>query len=371
MKIAYVITRGDAVGGATIHVRDIAGAMRERGHDPLILVGGSGPATDLLASSGIRVEVLPHLCRAPHPVLDMLAFAELTRALRNFSPDLVSTHTAKAGALGRAAAAYLGLPAVHTPHGLPLRGRFSAPAAWLFARSERLSARWCRAIVCVSEAERQLGLAHRIAPPDRMVVIHNGVRDVPAELRARPEREPLRICSVARLERPKDFATLITALGQIKNREWTLDLVGDGPLEAHIRSLAAGAGLANRVPFLGYVPDPAKVYAEAGMFVLVSRSEAFPRSILEAMRAGLPLVASNVGGIPEAVDHGVTGVLVPPRDAPALAEAIAALQASPERRAEMGAQARAAFAARFRLEQTVEKTLTLYQSLVSVSTIRT
>jgi glycosyltransferase involved in cell wall biosynthesis len=364
MRIAYVITRGDAVGGATIHVRDLASAMRELGHEPLILVGGRGPSTDRFEASGVRVHALRHLRRALHPVEDFLALAEVTRVLRDFAPDLVSTHTAKAGWIGRAAAARLGLPVIHTPHGLPVAGRFSAAAGWLFTLAERAAAPWSDAIVCVSEAERRLGIEKRIAPPDRLSVVYSGVRDIPPEGRACPDREPVRMCSVARFERPKDFATLMTALARLADGEWSLDLVGDGPLEFEIRRLSTGLGIAERVRFLGYQPDPVPVLARSQLFVLSSRSEALPRSILEAMRAGLPVVATDVGGVGEAVGHGATGLLVPPQDAGALAAAIEELRSAPGLRREFGDRARGVFEQRFRLEYTVEKMLALYAGVI-------
>jgi len=360
VRIAYVITRADAVGGATIHVRDLARAMCELGHDPLVLVGGRGPVIDQFEAAGVRVQSLRHLRRAVHPVGDLLAFAELTRALRDFAPDLVSTHTAKAGWIGRAAAARLGLPAFYTPHGLPVAGRFSRAAGLLFTIAERAASPWSAAIVCVSESERRLAVEKRIAPPDLLFVVHNGVRDITPESRACPDREPVSICSVARFERPKDFATLISALAHLADRQWTLDLAGDGPLEPEIRRLSAAHGIAERVRFLGYQPDPVPVLARSQLFVLASRSEAFPRSILEAMRAGLPVVATDVGGVGEAVTHRATGLLVPPQDPAALAAAIAELQAAPSLRREFGDRARSEFERRFLLDRTVEKMLALY-----------
>jgi glycosyltransferase involved in cell wall biosynthesis len=360
VRIAYVITRADAVGGATIHVRDLARAMRELGHAPVILVGGRGPATDQFEAAGVPVHSLRHLRRALHPVEDLLALAELTGVLRDSAPDLVSTHTAKAGWIGRAAAARLRLPAIYTPHGLPVAGRFSPVSGLLFTIAERAASPWSAAIVCVSESERRLALAKRIAPADRLFVVYNGVRDIPPEYRANPDRKPVRVCTVARLDRPKDFPTLITALSLLEDQRWTLDLAGDGPLEPEIRRLSKARGIAEHVRFLGYQPDPAPVLARSQIFVLASRSEALPRSILEAMRAGLPVVATDVGGVSEVIIHRETGLLVPPQDPAALAAAISELQASPGLRREFGDRARSMFERRFRLDYTVEKMLALY-----------
>jgi glycosyltransferase involved in cell wall biosynthesis len=247
---------------------------------------------------------------------------------------------------------------------LPVSGRFSAASGLIFTMAERAASSWSAAIVCVCEAERRLALEKRIAPPDRLFVIHNGVRDVPPELRARPERDPVRLCTVARFEPPKDFVTLIEALARLKNLPWTLDIAGDGPLEPQIRRLAGEQGLGGRIRFLGYQPDPAALLASSQLFVLASRSEAFPRSILEAMRAGLPVVATDVGGINEAVICGETGLLASPRDPAALAAAITDLLSDGALRRKFGDRARSVFERSFGLEHTVGKTLALYANVL-------
>jgi glycosyltransferase involved in cell wall biosynthesis len=364
VRIAYVITRADSVGGATIHVRDLAAAMRDRGHDVLVLVGGAGPVTDQLDAAGVPYRSLQHLRRAIHPIRDVAAQRELIAALREFRPDLVSTHTAKAGWIGRLAAVRAGVPAIYTPHGWPVSGRFTAVSGAIFTVAERAASKWGRAVICVSESERQVAISKRLARPEQLFVIHNGVRDVPPEFRASPECEPVRISSVARFEPPKDHATLLVALAALRTRAWSLDLIGDGPAEARMHRLAERLGVAGRVNFRGYQSDPEPVLAAAHIFVLASRSEAFPRSVLEAMRAGLPVVASDVGGVREAVEHGNTGILVPPEDPQALAAAIDRLLIAPSVRARLGENGREVFEQRFRLEQTVEKTLDVYRAIM-------
>jgi glycosyltransferase involved in cell wall biosynthesis len=365
LKIAYVITRADSVGGATIHVRDMARAMRERGHDPMVFVGGHGPVTGQLTAAGVTYRELRHLRRPIDPFRDWMALGELTKELRAFAPDLVSTHTAKAGWIGRAAAHRLKLPVLYTPHGLPIGGRFSPGAGALFTFFERAALPWTTGVICVSESERRLAIEKGIALQERLHVVHNGVLDIPPSQRANPAGAPVRICSVARMEHPKDHATLFSALATLTATPWTLDLVGDVPLEVELRALAGTLGIAGRVRFLGYIPDPAVTLAAAHLFVLSSRSEAFPRSILEAMRAGLPVVASDVGGVGEAVTHRGSGLRVAPGDVPALATAIGELLLVPELRTQFGERARQTYEDRFRLDRAVEKTLAVYRAIMS------
>jgi glycosyltransferase involved in cell wall biosynthesis len=363
MKIAYVITRADAVGGASIHVRDMASEMLSRGHEAMVFVGGEGPVTEQLKSAGVPFRPLRFLQRAVHPARDARAFSELAAALAEYRPDLVSTHTAKAGWIGRAACARLGLLVLYTPHGWPFADRMGRARGAIFATAERLAAKWATGIVCVSQYERALALQWRIAAPEKLHVIHNGVRDVPASLRASPGSRPVRIISVARLEPPKDHKTLFEALAALPAADWELELVGGGPEERSARKLAAALGIASRIRWTGYQPDPAAALARAQIFVLSSLSEGFPRSILEAMRAGLPVVASAVGGTAEATANGLNGYLVPRQHPGALSEALQKLVKNNSERERLGAAARRMYEDRFRFEGMFEKTATLYDTL--------
>src|SRR5262249_4390595 len=152
---------------------------------------------------------LRHLRRAINPIRDYAAFNELTETFREFRPDLVSTHTAKAGWIGRRAAAQERIPAIYTPHGWPVSARFPGPSGTIFTLAERAASRWGGPVICAPEPERQLALAKGIARPEQLYVVHTGVRDVPPEFRASPACEPVRISSIARFQAPKDHATLL------------------------------------------------------------------------------------------------------------------------------------------------------------------
>lgn len=363
MRIAYAITRADAVGGASIHVRDLAWAMRARGNQVLVLIGGTGPVTDQLVGAGVPFLPLAHLRRSISLWSDTRAIREVASALREFQPDLVSAHTAKAGWIARAACARLGIPAIYTPHGLWVGSRAKAPLRAVARLAERAAGRWDHDVVCVCENERQLALASHIASRERLHVIHNGVRDVAPELKASPAGAPCRIVSVARFEEPKDHRALLVAMSRLQDLDWELELAGDGPLEKSCRALAAALGIADRVRFLGYQRDPAHALARASLFVLSSRAEALPRSVLEAMRAGLPIVASAVGGLPEIVDNGGNGLLIPKEDATGLALAIREMIEDGGARAAFGRASRISYESRFCFDLMLEKTAALYESV--------
>jgi glycosyltransferase involved in cell wall biosynthesis len=239
VKIAYLITWADAVGGASIHVRDLARAMLERGHQATVLLGGHGPVTEQLAAAGVPYLSLQRLERRIHPLRDLLALVEIVTALRVLAPDLVSTHTAKAGWIGRAAARGLSIPVLYTPHGWSIDGRVSLPLGAIFSWAEKAAAKWCAAIICVCEDEKRLALSKGVAAADKLLVVHNGVGDIARELRGRPAQAPVRICLIARFASPKDHRTLLAALAALSSQPWELDLVGAGPLEAEMRDLAS------------------------------------------------------------------------------------------------------------------------------------
>ena len=365
MKIVYILTRADSVGGASIHVRDMARAARERGHETIVLLGGRGPVSDQLEAAGDAFIPLRWLRRQLNPFRDALALAELIQALRRLRPDVVSTHTAKAGFLGRAACRILGIPVLYTPHGWPAGDRMPPAARALFALVERMAARWCGVIICVCDYEKRLALTMRIAESAKLEVIHNGVGDISTEQRARPEGTPVRLCCVARFDAPKDHRTLLQAMALLREHQWELDLVGDGPQQEAMRRLSADLCLGQHVHFHGYLSDPSTELSKARIFVLASRSEAFPRSILEALRAGLPVVASDVGGVGEAVIEGANGLLVPAGNPSALASALRRLLDDPQLRQSMGQQSRAAYHERFRLDIMADQTMAVCVKLQS------
>ncbi len=365
MNIAYLITRSDAIGGAGIHVRDLAAAVRSRGMDSTVLVGGEGQYLDLLRERGLPYVTLPSLQRGISPHQDFRAYLEIRTALTKVRPHLLSTHSSKAGLLGRMAARSLGIPSIFTAHGWAFtEGLSSVVERGLYAMVERFAARYGSQIVTVSNYDRDLALRNRITAAERIVSIHNGMPDVGPEMRASPEAMPPRLIMVARFEAAKDQETLLRALEPLRDMAWNLDLVGDGPLRGMVEGEVARLGLENRVRFIGYSPDVATLLRGAQIFVLTSHYEGLPRSILEAMRAGLPVVASAVGGVPETVENGVTGYLVPQSDSRALTAILAPLIADSHKRRLLGDAGRQRYEDHFTFDRMLDETLAVYTSII-------
>lgn len=360
-----MVTRADPIGGAQVHVRDLAVAVRAQGHSATVITGGGGPFIEELRAQGVPTVILRHLSVPIGPLRDWRALREIRRTLTALRPDLLTTHSSKAGILGRLAGRSLGIPVVFTAHGWAFTPGIPSFNAVVYRQIERFAGPLSSKIITVSEFDRRLALDARIAGPDRVVAVHNGISDGPPALRADPGRTPLRLVMVARFETQKDHPTLLRALAGLQQYEWQLDLIGNGPLLSDMESLARTLGIAARVRFLGQRMDVDRILAGAQVGLLVSNWEGFPLSILEAMRAGLPVVASSVGGIDESVRDGETGFLVPRGDVELLRERLTRLLASPELRVRLGAQGRARYEQHFTLSHSVAKTLAVYEAVLA------
>lgn len=365
MKIAYVVTRADPIGGAQIHVRDLAAAMQARGHSVIVLTSGSGPFLDDLRALGLRTVVLRHLTVPIRPLEDLRALREMRAVLDEFGPDLVAAHSAKAGVIGRMAARLLRVPVVVTTHGWSFTTGVPPLKAAVYRWIERLTGPFAAdKTITVSEYDRQLALRARILPAHRVVTVHNGMPDVAPDLRADPSVTPPRLVMVARFGAQKDHPTLLEALGGLRDLPWELDLVGEGPLMERTRDLAGSLGLGDRIHFLGQRMDVDRILARAQASLLITNWEGFPLSILEAMRACLPVVASAVGGVGESVRDGETGYLVPQGAVEPLRERLRRLLGDPDLRVRLGRRGREVYEQQFTLDHTVTNTIAVYREVL-------
>lgn len=359
-----MLTRSDTIAGGQVHVRDLSKALRARGHEVTVLVGGNGPFCDDLKRNEIPYRTVPALVRPIDPVQDLLALVQIRRHLKQLQPDIVTTHGSKAGWLGRLAARSLGLPVTFTAHGWSFTPGVTPRAAAFYRLAEKLAAPFATRIITVSNHDRELALRKQVGRADQITTIHYGIPAISDSLQSVPEREPPHIVMVARFDVQKDHETLFRALAGLRHLRWTLELVGDGPHEAQTRALAESLAIADRVQFPGLRGDVAERLAQAQIFALLSHYEGFPISILEGMRAGLPVIASDVGGVSESVEHGRTGFVVPRRDVDAAKAGLERLISSSALRQEMGAAGRKRFEERFVFDKMVDPTISVYVDAV-------
>jgi len=333
LRVLHIITRLD-VGGSTENTLLSVTRMPRDEFDSSLVSGRTVEPPpgmpELLARSRVPWIHLTRLRRPVRPLLDCLSLRDLGRAIRSLRPDLVHTHSSKAGFLGRLAARRARIPyIVHTPHGHIFHGYFAGPATRLFIRLERVAARWTDRIVTLSDSEAADHLRRGIGVPDQFVTIPSGVDLVPVAS-ARPTSlvsgGPV-VTAVARLVPVKGFQYLVDAAPEILRRcpQTRFLIVGDGERRAALEARTRAAGLTHRITFVGFREDVASVIAAADLLVLPSINEGMGRVLVMAMALGKPIVATRVGGVAELLGEGEAGLLVPPRDADALAQAISTL----------------------------------------------
>jgi glycosyltransferase involved in cell wall biosynthesis len=359
------------VGGAQTYVRDLLAATRDE-FDVSVAAHGDGPLRTAAANLGVPFIPLRHVRRDLSLVQDPLGLLELTRLFRRLRPDIVHLNSSKVGILGRVAAAVAGVPIrVFTAHGWAFKATSGAGAS-VYLWADRIVRPLTTMVVCVSQTELRAGLAARTCTTGRSMVITNGV-DVEGALRRapedadgsdRPQGRRVEIISVGRLAEPKDFSTLIAAMARLEPGAARLRVFGEGPLRESLEREIAEQGVADTVELPGEVPDVRPFLAESDIFVLSSRSEGMPLSVLEAMAAALPVVASAVGGLSEVVVDGETGLLIEAGNAEELARALALLAGDRERRERLGALGRQRAEQEYALPRWRTAHLDLYRRLL-------
>ncbi|MCT7958198.1 glycosyltransferase family 4 protein [Laspinema palackyanum] len=371
MKILLIITRSDAVGGAQLHVRDLALRLLRDGYQVMVLTGVRGKYNDLLEKSGIQNVACPTFKNNINPLEDWQTLSFIKQTISQFKPDLVATHSSKAGILGRWASKQSKVPCIFTAHGWSFAEGIPEPKRTIYQLLEQWTAKFTDRIICVSEYDRQLGIKAGIEP-NRLVKIHNGISDISPELIASPgHSNPVRIVMVARFEPQKDHRTMLMALQTLKEVE--LDLLGDGPDMETYKIMARELGIADRVNFLGFCSNVTDRLTQYQIFALMTNWEGFPISTLEAMRAGLPTVVSDVNGCSEAIIEGETGYSIPQGDVETLRTRLKTLISDSELRVKMGQLARKRYEKEYTFEmmyqctiQTYQKALTSYSKVIHI-----
>ena len=360
MKLLYLITRAEH-GGAQTHLHELIDGFRGF-FEMHLATGEEGFLTAEARRLGATIHIVPNLVQPISLIKDVRAIREIHTLIRQLRPTLVHAHSSKAGFLGRFAARAAGVPAIFTAHGWGFAEGVSWKRKLLASFAERLVARLSSGIITVSETDRDLALRYRIAQQRNMTVIHNGVSDTSE--RSHPDAgDVVHIVMVARFAPPKDQALLLRALvGQEK--PFRLSLVGGGPNQTSVQTLAKELGLSGRVNFLGACGDVSRILAGANVFVLTSNWEGLPISILEAMRAGLPVIATDVGGVREAVIDGETGFLVDRGNLVMLRSRLLQLLGDPELRIKMGEAGRKRYLEHFTAERMLEATLQVYKDVL-------
>jgi glycosyltransferase involved in cell wall biosynthesis len=380
MKILHIIARL-CVSGAVIHVVDLSAGFDPLGFESQVVAGrenpGEGSLLDYALSQGVQPIFIPEMA-AEFSIKpqDLQALIKLYRLIREQKPHIVNTHTAKAGFLGRIAAYMARVPVViHTYHGHVLHGYYGQVKNDVLRRMERALGHLTNCIIAVDPQVKRDLVGYRVAPPEKIVVIPYGLHLEPylACDRHRGEfRRELRLPIEAKL------VGIVGRIFPIKNHRLFLDaatlvaqreprtrfaIVGDGILRPEMENHAHRTGIADKIVFTGWRQDLPRVYADLDLLAVTSNNEGTPFSAIEAMAAGCPVVATQVGGLPDLICEGQTGYLVPPGDAHAVAEAMLRLLHASETARRMGKAARARVKDCYAIQRLIRDTEQLYLKL--------
>ena len=377
VRILRVIARLN-VGGTALHVTTLTAQADSARFQSWLVTGtenpGEGTLIDMTRAAGIEPIVIPEMVgQANFGPRDVIAIWKLYRLIRQLRPDVVDTHTAKAGFVGRIAAWLARVPVVvHTYHGHVLHGYYGAVRTSILRLMERTLALLSTRLIAVSARVRDDLVRYGVAPPEKISVIPLGLDlapfvehpPPPGEFRRSaglPDDVPL-VGIIGRIFAIKNHALFVEAAARVVQSgvDARFVIVGDGTLRADVEQRIARLGMRDRIAITGWRRDLPAIYRDLALLVVSSDNEGTPFSIIEAMAAGVPVVATRVGGIPDVVLDGETGVLVPPRDVEALAGAVAALLRDSERRRTLGDAARRTAIARHAAARMVADTTALY-----------
>nr|MBI3614417.1 glycosyltransferase family 4 protein [Nitrospirota bacterium] len=382
--VVHIITRLDRGGSARNTLLTAVGHTRSL-FEPVVVTGlpgrhvaqGGAQAVRLncrrLEEANVRWCLVPALTTDLNPIKDFHALVLLIKLLRKERPAIVHTHTSKAGVLGRLAAWFTRVPVVvHTPHGHVFYGHFGRIRAWIFLQIERMLAIHTTWMIGLTESERSDHLCRGVGRAERFAVVPSGIdlnlfRQNNAG-KARPEGfdvppDAVVAGTVGWLTPIKGHRYLIEALAALREAHPRLHvvIVGSGELREGLTQLAARLGVGDRVLFLGERDDVPACLAAMHLFVLPSLNEGMGRALVEAMAAGLPVIATRVGGVPAIVEDRMTGRLVPPGDSLALAGALDELLRHPDQARTLGVAATRRIDASFGIPAMVQAVETLYE----------
>ncbi|MEN9556929.1 MAG: putative glycosyltransferase EpsD [Planctomycetota bacterium] len=388
MRTAHIITRLIIGGAQENTLFNVDDQHHLFGDEVCLITGpGLGPEGTLERQArdrGLDVKILPELCRSLNPLQDWKALGSIRRVLRDYAPDIVHTHSSKAGILGRLAAWQLGLPAVHTIHGAAFHYGQHPVLHQAYRLAERLAANWCDHFITVCDAMTQQYVAAGVASAERFTTVYSGM-DVdrflahsrpPADVRRELNLSETDVVfgKVGRLFHLKGHNYLIEAapavVAEIPNARFIL--VGDGVLREQYERRIQELGLSSHFRLVGLVaPDAVSDYIHA-MDVVVHTSdwEGLPRVVAQGLIAGKPVVTFRLDGAPEVCVDGVTGFLVEHRNVPQLSAAMIRLGTQPDLCRQFGDEGQRRFSGQFRHEFMTSRIREIYRQVLDRRAVR-
>lgn len=357
MKILYGITKSN-FGGAQRYVYELATETSIEGHDVAVLCGSDGPLVEKLRSRSIRYITLPYMHRDISLVDEIRSFHFIFRILFEEKPDIFHTNSSKMGGIGNLAARMAGIKKIiFTSHGWAFNEPRPGWQKIIIKFVTWVTILLTHKTICVSEETRK-DVASWLFVKNKLVMIHNGIKEFDLAL---PENNSFTVGTIAELHRIKGLDVLLNAWSKfVKNHHAKLVIIGDGEERQNLENLVQKLDISDRVIFRGFVDNARSLLSRFDIFVLPSRSEAMPYSVLEAGLAGLPVIATSVGGIPEIIESGVNGILIEPENPEALFSSLVLLTENEDLRKRLGTNLKASVKEDFSFEKMLSQTFALY-----------
>jgi len=381
MTILYVITQGET-GGAQNYVATLARSAIGLNWTVSVAIGEKGDnwLGQEIESIGGRIWPLNRLKRAISPINDILAILELSKLYQDIAPDIIHLNSSKAGVLGSLAAIIYRAKSkkckiIYTAHGWIFNEEMPALKKMIYISLEKLTAKAKDKIICVSEYDRNTALIKNIAPPEKLMTVHNGINTERIKFLNKesarqeifgadtPQQDETIIGCIANFYPTKGLEYLIDAIKIISQTiKIRLVIIGDGDLRLELEKQIRYNGLESIVLLIGKKKNAQKYLPAFDLAVMSSVKEGFPYFLLEAMSAGLPIVATRVGGIPEIITNGETGLLTEPNNPKDLAEKILRLASDANLRLKFGQAGLKKVKREFNEAEMINKTFSAYHS---------
>lgn len=366
LKIVYVITSGN-IGGAQIHLRDLI-KYRPRDVEVHVVMGNKGWLWEELRTfPDVYLYEIRSLVRSISPIKDTYALIALINLLRRIKPTVVHCHSSKAGILGRIAGKLMKVPSVFTAHGWAFTEGVSKRQQKIYKIIESCAANLTEKIICVSNYDYSLAVECMQNNVHKLITIHNCIPGFREQEKKIPKVSSaiLRLIMVARFLPQKNQILLLRALQQLKTKgiQFSTSFVGQGETFGHVKKTATLLQLEEDVSFLGERLDIGNLLEQHDIFVLTSNWEGFPISILEAMRQGMPIIASDVGGVKEAVINGENGFLIPRDDVECLCMRLEELFNNRQLLNKMSLKSQEQFEEKFKIDTMICKIYDVYKTI--------
>lgn len=383
-KVLYVVTKS-VWGGAQKYVFDLAVSIPRDRFEAVVATGGKGPLFEKLREHGVKTISIPSLDRDVRFLKEFKSTIELYKIFRNEKPDVIHLNSSKAGGLGAIAAflyktlypkpSTLNPKVIFTVHGWPFLEQRPWWQKGIILFSLWVSSLFQDRIILIAKSDLKIAEKLRIARSRKLVMIHNGIsapsflprHDARAFFETKTGRslppDALVFGTIAELTKTKDLENLVRAAALAKQKsqkKFVCLIIGEGEERKNLEKTIKQQGLAETIFLLGFIPDAAHYMKGFDMFLFSSVKEGLPYVLLETMSAGVPPIATSVGGIPDIIDNGVNGFLVPPRNAEALARAMFRVIENPTERNQMGVRAQEKVQKEFSKKEMIEKTLKIY-----------